>query len=68
MALEENDMFLLSIKDSGFGFDHQYTNKGIGLGLELCKDFLQINNGKLIIDSTTSGSVISIELPIKKPN
>ena len=68
MAVEENGTFSLSIKDSGFGFSHKYTNKGLGLGLELCKDFLQINNGELIIESSTSGSVISIDLPVAKPN
>ena len=68
MAVEENGIFSLSIKDSGFGFNHKYTNKGLGLGLELCKDFLQINNGELIIESSTSGSVISIDLPVAKPN
>jgi len=68
MAVEENGICSLSIKDSGFGFNHQYTNKGLGLGLELCKDFLQINNGELIIQSSKSGSVISIELPVKQPH
>jgi len=68
MALENNGIFLLSIQDSGFGFSHKYTNKGIGLGLELCKDFLKINNGELIIESSTSGSVITISFPIEESN
>ena len=66
-AVEEGKILSLSIKDSGFGFKHNYTNKGLGLGLELCKDFLEINNGELIIESSKSGSVITIELPIEKP-
>ncbi len=68
MAVEENGIFLLSIQDSGFGFSHKYTNKGLGLGLELCKDFLKINNGELIIESSTSGSVITISFPIEESN
>ena len=68
MAVEENGIFLLSIKDSGFGFRHKYTNKGLGLGLELCKDFLKINNGELIIESSTSGSVITISFPVEESN
>jgi len=66
MAVENNGIFLLSIQDSGFGFSHKYTNKGLGLGLELCKDFLKINNGELIIESSTSGSVITISFPIEE--
>jgi len=68
MAVENNGIFLLSIQDSGFGFSHKYTNKGLGLGLELCKDFLKINNGELIIESSTSGSVITISFPIEESN
>ena len=68
MAVEKNGIFLLSIQDSGFGFSHKYTNKGLGLGLELCKDFLKINNGELIIESSTSGSVITISFPIEESN
>ncbi|MBT7726145.1 MAG: HAMP domain-containing histidine kinase [Flavobacteriales bacterium] len=68
MAAEENGTFSLSIKDSGFGFSHKYTNKGLGLGLELCKDFLNINNGELIIESSTSGSVVTILFPIEESN
>tara|TARA_B110000495_G_C23029977_1_gene613105 strand:+ start:719 stop:2359 length:1641 start_codon:yes stop_codon:yes gene_type:complete len=68
MANEENGTFSLSIKDSGFGFSHKYTNKGLGLGLELCKDFLKINNGELIIESSTSGSVITILFPVEESN
>ena len=68
MAAEENGTFSLSIKDSGFGFSHKYTNKGLGLGLELCKDFLKINNGELIIESSTLGSVITILFPVEESN
>ena len=68
MAVENNGIFLLSIQDSGFGFSHKYTNKGLGLGLELCKDFLKINNGELIIESSTSGSVITISFPVEESN
>ena len=55
------------IKKKDNRLKHNYTNKGLGLGLELCKDFLEINNGELIIESSKSGSVITIELPIEKP-
>ncbi len=37
---------------------------GTGLGLLLCQDFLQMNNGKMVIDSElNNGSTISIYLP-----
>ena len=65
-AVEEDKVLSLSIIDSGFGFKHNYTNKGLGLGLELCKDFAHINNGELIIQSSKTGSEIIVELPIEK--
>jgi signal transduction histidine kinase/ligand-binding sensor domain-containing protein/CheY-like chemotaxis protein len=38
---------------------------GTGLGLEICKDFIQMNNGKLFISSQINeGTVVSIELPM----
>jgi len=37
---------------------------GTGLGLEICKDFIQKNNGKLFITSQINeGTIVSVELP-----
>lgn len=42
-----------------------FGETGTGLGLEICKDFIQINKGKLLISSQKGkGSVVSILLPI----
>lgn len=42
--------------------------KGTGLGLILCKEFLQKNNGKLLIDSVVNqGSTFTVILPKEEP-
>ena len=41
------------------------NEKGTGLGLLLCKEFLEINNGKLALESSLGkGSTFTIKLPI----
>ncbi|HTQ64992.1 MAG TPA: HAMP domain-containing sensor histidine kinase [Puia sp.] len=79
---EKNDFLEISIQDSGIGIDEEqmrkinennyYTTKGTsseagtGLGLMLCKEFLQKNGGRLYITSKVDkGSVFSFTLPKK---
>ncbi|MFT6035565.1 MAG: two-component system NtrC family sensor kinase [Marivirga sp.] len=41
--------------------------KGVGLGLQLVKEFTESNNGKLTIESTESeGTTITVYLPLRK--
>jgi signal transduction histidine kinase len=43
------------------------NEKGTGLGILLCKKFIQINNGKLHIESTEGkGSEFTVSLPLSK--
>ena len=65
-AIEKNGFLYLTIVDNGLGFNHYYSNKGIGLGLELCKDFLELNGGELIIESSFNGSNVIIKLLIEQ--
>ena len=71
----------ISVKDTGIGFEeHELPNiftksgvsqvgtqgeKGTGLGLILCKEFIYKNNGRLWIDSKKGvGTIINFTLPI----
>ena len=54
----------IDISDMGGGFVDHPSSKGLGLGLDLCYDFVKLNKGKLLIDSNKSGSCISIVLPV----
>ena len=54
----------IDIVDSGSGFDvEQKSKKGLGLGLDLSKDFINLNKGEILIDSSCDGSSVSILLP-----
>lgn len=42
------------------------NEKGTGLGLVLCKDFIELNHGKIVVESNPGiGSKFIIELPAK---
>jgi PAS domain S-box-containing protein len=56
-----------------FRIDVQYTNigtageKGSGLGLNLCKDLVEANNGTIAVESTPGqGTTFTVSLPQKK--
>jgi len=60
---EENAKTKINILDAGCGFNVDHHSKGMGLGLELCKEFLEMNKSTLLIESSETGSKVSIELP-----
>ena len=56
-------IFKIDVKHSTLGTANEI---GTGLGLILCKEFIEINSGKLTIESTQNkGSTFSFTLPVK---
>ena len=54
-------IFKIDVKHSTLGTANEI---GTGLGLILCKEFIEINSGKLTIESTQNkGSIFSFTLP-----
>jgi len=72
--------WILSIKDHGIGIEKKYQKlifkkfyrikhptvkkKGFGLGLNYVKQVAELHGGKIILDSTPTGSTFSIFIPI----
>ncbi|WDE13355.1 sensor histidine kinase [Thalassomonas haliotis] len=73
----ENDVFILKITDEGTGINNPenlfvpfYTTKkqGSGIGLVLCRQILEMHEGKLSLDNRNdkTGAIAVIELPIRE--
>ncbi|MCS7027998.1 MAG: tetratricopeptide repeat protein [Bacteroidia bacterium] len=72
---------VVSITDTGVGIPQKHIDKifeglttrgtaaekGTGLGLQLCKEFIQLNHGKLSVQSTENvGSMFSFTVPLSE--
>ena len=80
---EENDYIVVSVRDTGVGiapdnlkrlFNSNFTSKGTsnekgsGLGLQLCKDFIELNGGKIWVESEPGkGSNFLFTVPAAQP-
>jgi signal transduction histidine kinase len=52
------------INGNGFTTEGTGQEKGVGLGFQICKEFIHLNNGKLDIQSEENeGTVVMITLP-----
>lgn len=60
----KNDIFTLKA-ESTFGTNQE---NGTGLGLMLCKEYIEIQKGKIWFDSDNSGTTFYVSIPGKRPN
>ena len=66
IGISKEDLKLLFVSSSKFRSYGTNNEKGYGLGLKLCKDFVQVNQGEVFIDSKENvGSTFTISLPMK---
>lgn len=67
VGIPEDDLSKLFIKESLWSVKGTNNEKGLGLGLLLCKEFIEKNNGILDVKSEPgSGTVIAFTLPSVK--
>ena len=62
----ENDIFCLKMKDFGIGYDALKTNSGQGLGNMKLR--AKLIGATLTMDSDTSGTTVTLEYPLTKPD
>ncbi|NPA67361.1 MAG: HAMP domain-containing histidine kinase, partial [Chlorobi bacterium] len=67
VGIKESDIPKLFKADLNFSTFGTRNEKGTGLGLVVCKDFIDKNNGTISVKSKVGkGSVFTITLPVKK--
>jgi signal transduction histidine kinase len=80
-ALTKDDFVIVSVKDTGIGINAENQSKifaggnfttpgvekekGTGLGLQLCKDFVELHHGKIWLDSKVDvGTTFYFSIPL----
>lgn len=75
----DEKFYFLSLTDQGGGIPQKFLSKlftplqtskakGLGLGLAVCKKFVDAHKGYINISNTESGIAVSIKIPIRKDN
>ncbi len=74
----KKDKICIILEDNGIGMNREilkrigepfFTTKknGTGLGIKMCKEIIELHNGEIKFSSKTDvGTIVTIELPIKK--
>lgn len=62
--VESQGQVCIDVYDKGTGFGNDQSDKGLGLGLNLCRDLLKLNGGRLEIKSSEDGSCVSVILKV----
>jgi signal transduction histidine kinase len=63
-SVEKHGFVRIKIENEGCGSENVINEKGLGLGLTLCKEFMELNKGELIINSSEKGSEVVVSLPL----
>lgn len=67
IGLNENDLSKLFKVDTDYKKIGKSKNKGTGLGLILCKEFIELHHGKIFAESLPEGGTkFTFSLPLKK--
>ena len=65
IGIEKSKLTLIFDSEANFSSYGTNGEKGSGFGLPLCKEFVELNNGKIIVNSTMNvGSCFAFTLPI----
>tara|TARA_R110002049_G_scaffold3795_5_gene27625 strand:+ start:100779 stop:102857 length:2079 start_codon:yes stop_codon:yes gene_type:complete len=69
IGISKNNIEKLFKNNSSFTTMGTKNEKGTGLGLSICKELVDLNHGKIWVESTVNlGSTFYVQLPKSKPN
>ena len=66
IGISKENMDKLFISDINFSTKGTFEEKGSGLGLIICKEFIEKNNGKIFVESEIKkGTTFTVSLPLQ---
>lgn len=69
VGISSRDLEKLFVKETLWTVNGTNNEKGLGLGLLLCKEFIEKNNGRLYVNSEVGkGTIFTFTLPLAIPN
>jgi signal transduction histidine kinase len=63
-AEEKDNELKISVTDFGPGFENENNIKGLGIGLKVARKYIEMNNGKITINSSKQGSIVILSMPV----